>query len=466
MLRRPVHPSISKMSVSETLISLIYMIFMQSIEILKEAGKYTDEELDFVKRIREKSGLGYDCTYLPQSINPVWCGSNPSTGLGVALDECRMVCCGAVEDLLLKTRLDPKEIDIIITTCSIFCPTPSISSMIISHFKMRGDIQSYHLAGMGCSNGVCSVNLVSDLLQSYPKARVLFVTTETTTPAYYSGHERSRMVTNIIFRMGASAMLFTGSKGLSSFPNSKYQLQLHDRVNMAASDSAYHSIFYGPDEQGINGVFLSKEVVKEASKVLTEILWKIGPRVLPWQEQSKVAWSMMMKRLERFRALQRFFPSAAVSPYRTSFHGSVEHFVIHSGGAKILSGIGEGLGLDPSDLLPSRATLHDYGNVSSSSTWYALSWLESVKGIKKGDKVMQIGVGSGCKAGINVFQAMRSIDEVHEVWEHAAGERKVKQATNVGIAEWFKISLYVLLFVLVLQLLSVLLSLVVPMITE
>jgi hypothetical protein len=61
--------------------------------------------------------------------------------------------------------LQPKDVDIIVSTCSIFCPTPSITSMIVNHFGMRTDVQSYHLGGMGCSNGVVAVNLIKDLLK-------------------------------------------------------------------------------------------------------------------------------------------------------------------------------------------------------------------------------------------------------------------------------------------------------------
>lgn len=63
------------------------------------------------------------------------------------------------------TGLAPKDVDIIVTTCSIFCPTPSLTSMVVNHFKMRTDVQSYHLGGMGCSNGVVAVNLIKDLLR-------------------------------------------------------------------------------------------------------------------------------------------------------------------------------------------------------------------------------------------------------------------------------------------------------------
>jgi len=67
--------------------------------------------------------------------------------------------------MLTVSGLQPKDVDIIVTTCSIFCPTPSLTSMVVNHFGMRTDVQSYHLGGMGCSNGVVAVNLINDLLK-------------------------------------------------------------------------------------------------------------------------------------------------------------------------------------------------------------------------------------------------------------------------------------------------------------
>jgi hypothetical protein len=37
--------------------------------------------------------------------------------------------------------------------------------MLVNHFKFRQDIQSYHLGGMGCGNGVISIGLIKELLQ-------------------------------------------------------------------------------------------------------------------------------------------------------------------------------------------------------------------------------------------------------------------------------------------------------------
>ena len=55
--------------------------------------------------------------------------------------------------------------DILIVNCSLFNPTPSLAAMIINHFKMRSNIISYNLSGMGCSAGVISIALAQELLQ-------------------------------------------------------------------------------------------------------------------------------------------------------------------------------------------------------------------------------------------------------------------------------------------------------------
>jgi predicted naringenin-chalcone synthase len=60
------------------------------------------------------------------------------------------------------------------------------------------------------------------------------------------------------------------------------------------------------------------------------------------------------------------------------------------GGAKVLDTLGEGLRLGEHEMIPSRAVMHDYGNVSSSTTWYTLAYLESCRGVKEGDKVFQV----------------------------------------------------------------------------
>jgi hypothetical protein len=60
--------------------------------------------------------------------------------------------------------LEAKDIDFLILNCSLFCPTPSLTAMIINHFKMPVNIQSYNLSGVTQSlqaKLTLSVNLVT-----------------------------------------------------------------------------------------------------------------------------------------------------------------------------------------------------------------------------------------------------------------------------------------------------------------
>ena len=55
--------------------------------------------------------------------------------------------------------------NILVVCCSIFNPTPSLSAMLVNHFKLRRSVLTYNLSGMGCSAGLIAVSLVRELLQ-------------------------------------------------------------------------------------------------------------------------------------------------------------------------------------------------------------------------------------------------------------------------------------------------------------
>jgi 3-ketoacyl-CoA synthase len=128
----------------------------------KLTGCFSDESLGFQKKILERSGYGQK-TYVPLSLLDV--------PMSVSFDEARkeagVVMFGVIDDLLAKTGVKPKDIGILIVNCSLFNPTPSLSAMVVNRYKLRGNILSYNLGGMGCSAGLVSVDLAKRLLQVY-----------------------------------------------------------------------------------------------------------------------------------------------------------------------------------------------------------------------------------------------------------------------------------------------------------
>ena len=70
-----------------------------------------------------------------------------------------------MDALFANTSIKPKDIGILVVNYSLFNPTPSLSSMTVNKYKLRGNIRSFNLGRMGCSAGVIAVDLAKDLLQ-------------------------------------------------------------------------------------------------------------------------------------------------------------------------------------------------------------------------------------------------------------------------------------------------------------
>ncbi|WIA24098.1 hypothetical protein OEZ85_013701 [Tetradesmus obliquus] len=66
--------------------------------------------------------------------------------------------------------------------------------------------------------------------------------------------------------------------------------------------------------------------------------------------------------------------------------------------------------------MASRAGLYRWGNVSSASVWYVLSYIETYKGLKGGDKVWQLSFGSGFKCNSAVWVAKKTFKDTHTCW--------------------------------------------------
>lgn len=123
-------------------------------------GSFSEDSLAFQRKILERSGLGQK-TYMPEAVLRV----PPNPCMDEARKEAEAVMFGAIDELLGKTKVNAKDIGILVVNCSLFNPTPSLSAMIVNHYKLRGNVMSYNLGGMGCSAGLISIDLAKQLLQ-------------------------------------------------------------------------------------------------------------------------------------------------------------------------------------------------------------------------------------------------------------------------------------------------------------
>lgn len=129
-----------------------------------------------------------------------------------------------------------------------------------------------------------------------------------------------------------------------------------------------------------------------------------------------------------------------IPEYTPDFKKAVDHICIHAGGRAVIDAIQAGLKLSDDDVAASRAILKRYGNTSSSSIWYEFRYCELVRHtqataesahelrakqrsslsclallsalcpqhrkVKKGDKIWQLGFGSGFKCNSAIWRKL------------------------------------------------------------
>lgn len=264
-------------------------------------GKFTPESIQFQTKILEKSGIGP--TAFPAALV---LKSPPELTMQGAREEFEDVVYPCIEALLSRNNLRARDIDILVVNCSLFCPTPSLSAMIVNKFKMRSNIVAYNLGGMGCSASVIAVDLAKRLLQGCPKSRAIVVSTENITQNWYLGNNRPMLVTNTLFREGGAAML------LSNHPADKghamFKLLHTVRTHKGADDDNFKCVYQEEDENGITGVSLSKTVMKVAGDALKSNITTLGPLTLPLTEQIFVRFNSKLLAFPSMYSYVRCFP--------------------------------------------------------------------------------------------------------------------------------------------------------------
>jgi len=355
--------------------------------------RYSDDIADFMRLIYSKSGLGQE-TFAPPFI---FSGRFEKT-LAFAVQEAEEGLFAVVGQLLAKADVAPADITVLVVACSMFSPAPSLASMIARRFGMRPDVKAYSIAGMGCSAGTVGIDTAARSLRCQRRpGYALVVVTENTSLNWYFGENKHMLVTNCIFRVGTAAALVTDVPARRA--DAKYELVRTLRTHHGADDAAFHAATQMEDERGNLGVALTKDLVRVAGAALRRHITALGPRVLPVAEMLRYAW-----RVARARAAGNRKAAAAEVP---DFQRAFEHMCIHSGGKAVIDSVARLMGFGPAVVEPARATLHRFGNTSSSLVFYELAYFEAKRRVRAGDRLWMLAFGTGFKACSNVWRALR-----------------------------------------------------------
>lgn len=259
------------------------------LKLSQNSGMFSEESIAFQEKLLYRNGLGQR-TALPDPVfrsDEIKKTGKPSAvvNMASARGETEEVMFTCVQELLERNNMKATDIDMLIVNCSLFNPTPSLSAMVVNHFKMRHDIFTYNLSGMGCSAGIISVDLAKDLLQVHRASTCIVISTENITENWYLGQDKSMLLTNTLFRMGGAAILLSNKSAHRSV--ARYELLHTVRTHRGADDPAFKSVYQEEDDQGIRGVRLSKTIMDVSGVALRQNITTLGPLVLSLDEQAK-----------------------------------------------------------------------------------------------------------------------------------------------------------------------------------
>ncbi|KAF7120794.1 hypothetical protein RHSIM_Rhsim13G0088100 [Rhododendron simsii] len=387
-------------------------------EVIKRNTNLGLNEYKFLLKAIVSSGIG-EKTYAPRM---VFDGRETDPTLEDGVVEMEEFFDDSIPKVLSRSRISPQDIDVLVVNVSMLAIVPSLAARIINRYKMRDDVKVYNLSGMGCSASLISINIVQNIFKCRKNVHALVVTSESLSPNWYAGNDRSMILANCLFRTGGCAILLTNKVALKH--RAMFKLKCLVRTHHGAKEESFNCCIQKEDELGRTGFHLGKTLPKAATRAFVENLKVISPKILPVRELARFTIASFVRKMRQGRSSK----GAGGRP-TIDFTTGVDHFCLHTGGKAVIDGIGQSLNLSKYDLEPARMTLHRFGNTSASSLWYVLGYMEAKKRLKKGDRVFMISFGAGFKCNSCLWEVVRDLGDGN-VWEDCIDEYPLENLAN------------------------------------
>ncbi|XP_074276288.1 3-ketoacyl-CoA synthase 19 [Silene latifolia] len=377
------------------------------------------EEFRYLLKTIVSSGIG-ESTYGPKNVIE---GREENPTLSDALGEMDEIIFATLDKLFDKSGFAPSEIDILVVNVSLLATIPSLTARVVNRYKMRPDVKVYNITGMGCSASIIAIDLIHHLFKVHKNMNAIVVSSESMGTNWYTGKDRSFMLSNCLFRAGGCSMLFTNNRHLKHRALIKLSCLL--RTHLGANEEAYKCCYQKEDDDGFPGFCLTRHLPKAAAQAFTENLKVLVPRILPLRE------------LIRYLIVSKTWTKGDLEKVGRglNFKTGIQHFCIHPGGRAVIDGTGKGLQLDDYDLEPARMALHRWGNTSAAGFWYVLGYMEAKKRLKKGDKILMISFGAGFKCNNCLWEVMTDMKD-RNVWDDSIDNYPIKKIVNPFIERY------------------------------
>ncbi len=252
----------------------------------------------------------------------------------------------AAENAMEKAGITPADVRVLVAnTCTGYL-CPGIGTYLVEKLGLSDSTKVHDLVGSGCAGAVPNLQATHDMIAAEDDGVALSISVEVCTATFQMGNDISLIVSNGIFGDGAAAaVLWKENTGFDFLGDKRlFVPEYRDDVRYTYKHGQLHN-----------------RLTPRLPKVLGEL---VPPFV---------------RELLSANGLQQ---------------DEIAHWLIHSGGAKILDNIQEGLGLSDENMDLSRSILSRYGNMSSPTVLFELKEVLD-RGITSDEHLLVVAFGAG-----------------------------------------------------------------------
>ncbi len=253
---------------------------------------------------------------------------------------------------LEKARLQPQDIDFIITVSCTGIMIPSLDAYLINRLKMRQDIVRLPVTEMGCAAGVSGIIYAKNFLKANPNKRAAVIAVESPTATFQlDDYSMANIVSAAIFGDGSASVI------LSSYEEEK---------GPEIIDEAMYHFYDSVQMMGFKLANTGLEMILDVS--VPETISNHFPNIVyPFLERNQLSID------------------------------EVDHLIFHPGGKKIVQTVENLFGALGKNIEETKEVLKLYGNMSSVTVLYVLERF-MYQQLPPGDIGLMLSFGPGFSA--------------------------------------------------------------------
>jgi len=235
--------------------------------------------------------------------------------------------------------------------------TPGLSALLIGEMGIRPECSRLDIVGMGCNAGLNALGATADWSAAHPGQLAILLCSEACSAAYVFDSTLRTAVVNSLFGDGAAAVALKAGAG-DGPPPAADGPRILSFASHIVTDALGAMRYDWDGAQGKFSFFLDPYIP-----------YVVGAHA-----------ELVVDRLLTGKGLRR---------------SDIAHWLVHSGGKKVIDAIRVNLGLTSHDLRHTSGVLRDYGNLSSGSFLFSYDRLLGEGVTRPGDYGVLMTMGPG-----------------------------------------------------------------------